>query len=194
MAAKSWPYWILYVPITSPFFNRFWWYLYQNSWFIEFFLIKHTSLGLLSSLKAWTSTIVETHHLFDVGQPVIKLFACWRLLSSSAKYPLQTVWNQIRTDRTSLLIWIQTAWHSDCSWKIFFEKSLKKSACLQQIHVYNIIAYSFSKCYTGHVRLQDRSFVAKSHIYNLSNSLSITQYILASQGSYRQDFVKFKDF
>ena len=30
---------------------------------------------------------------------------CW--------YLLQTVWNQIRPDKTSGLIWIQTVWHSD---------------------------------------------------------------------------------
>ena len=42
MADKCWPYWVLKMPMTCPFFNRFWWYLYQNSWFIELFLIKHT--------------------------------------------------------------------------------------------------------------------------------------------------------
>ena len=42
-------------------------------------------------------------------------------------YPLQTVWTQIRPDKTSGLIWIQTVWHSDGISERFFEKvNLKK--------------------------------------------------------------------
>ena len=43
----------------------------------------------------------------------------WRLLLSWK--PLQTIWTQIRTDRTSVLIWVQTVWHS--YEKVLFEKN-----------------------------------------------------------------------
>ena len=40
---------------------------------------------------------------------------CW--------YSLQTVWKQIRLDKKSGLIWIQTAWHYDCiPERIFLKK------------------------------------------------------------------------
>ena len=40
--------------------------------------------------------------------------------------PLQTVWTQIRPDKTFGLIWIQTVWHWWYSWKIFWKKWYKK--------------------------------------------------------------------
>ena len=41
---------------------------------------------------------------------------CWK--------PLQTVWNQIRPDKMSGLIWIQTVWHFDGIPERFFLKKL----------------------------------------------------------------------
>ena len=43
-----------------------------------------------------------------------------RLAASADKY-LQTVWTQIRTDKTSVLIWGQTIWHSDKVPEITFD-------------------------------------------------------------------------
>ena len=39
------------------------------------------------------------------------------------RLPLQTVWIQIRTNKMSVLIWIQTIWHSDSVPEIIFWKS-----------------------------------------------------------------------
>ena len=43
---------------------------------------------------------------------VSTFFICW--------LHMQTVWTQIRPDKKSGLIWIQTVWHWWYSWKIFF--------------------------------------------------------------------------
>ena len=56
---------------------------------------------------------------------------CWK--------PLQTVWTQIRTDRMSVLIWIQTVWHSDSVpvnflWKSLFWKSIFLKALFCNCH------------------------------------------------------------
>ena len=38
--------------------------------------------------------------------------AILKLFANNCRLPLQKVWNQIRPDKTSGLIWIQTVWHS----------------------------------------------------------------------------------
>ena len=52
---------------------------------------------------------------------------CW--------WPLQTVWTQSRTDQTSVLIWIQTIWHTDAvSERIFSKKLILKKVSRRQKH------------------------------------------------------------
>ena len=43
---------------NSPFFNRFWWYLYQNSWFIGLFLIKHTYQRVAVPFKKMENSVL----------------------------------------------------------------------------------------------------------------------------------------
>ena len=50
-------------------------------------------------------------------------------------YPLQTVWTQVRPDKMSGLIWIQTVWHFDGNlerifWKSWFWKNTILTLCL----------------------------------------------------------------
>ena len=56
---------------------------------------------------------------------------CW--------WPLQTVWTQIKTDRMSVLIWIETVWHSDSVikrtfWKCLFWKKLVDKKSIKNYH------------------------------------------------------------
>ena len=59
---------------------------------------------------------------------VVTFVICWK--------PFQTVWNQIRTDRMSVLIWILTVWHSNSVHERIFSKKLilKKVSRRQQKH------------------------------------------------------------
>ena len=48
-----------------PIFNRFWLYLYQNSWFIEFFLINPFNLHV--------SLMSPVHHYDSIRHMVVKI-------------------------------------------------------------------------------------------------------------------------
>ena len=56
---------------------------------------------------------------------LLKLCACQWIILSSADSLLQTVWTQMKTNRMSILIWIQTVWHCDVGpgWFIFLKKN-----------------------------------------------------------------------
>ena len=50
-------------------------------------------------------------------------------------YPLQTVWTRIRTDKMSVLIWIQTVCHQSVAERFFVNFKKKKNISMQRVNM-----------------------------------------------------------
>ena len=68
----------------------------------------------------------QIFHLLTLSPLVVTFVVCW--------HPLQTVWTQIRPNKTSGLIWIQTVCHSDGIPER--KKSLKKIQTTKSMQTY----------------------------------------------------------
>ena len=109
--------------------------------------------------------------------------------------PLQAIWIQIKTDRTSVLIWIQTEWHSNSvSERIFLKvnfekksvddnKSMKKLPSMHrvklQLHNNDCLEKDLSISTIVEKWSQHSNFVEKWSQYKWSkhNDLSITNLV-----------------
>ena len=97
---------------------------------------------------------------------------------------MQTVWTQIRPDRTSVLIWVQTVWHSDgineivCRKGWFWTKNQQTTKSMQNYPVrralsLTLVLKSWKKTHLQWIRWMLLIHILAEDVYFASNSRSM---------------------
>ena len=83
-------------------------------------LLVYANIGVSDGPDQFQKTIVS---LGSLACQFLEWFNSWPASHGCLLTTLQTVWNQIRPEKTSSLIWIQTFWRSGCIHeRIFWKK------------------------------------------------------------------------